>query len=42
MNPKPYSEEWWLRLDIHNALRNAIERSQREANGSRILGDKAQ
>lgn len=23
--PEPYSEEWWLRLDVRNALRKAIE-----------------
>ena len=40
MNPKPYSEEWWLRLDVRNALRKTVERSQRETEGSRILGEK--
>ena len=29
--PKPYSEEWWLRLDARNALRKAVERSRVEA-----------
>ena len=23
--PEPYSEEWWLRLDVRNALRKAVE-----------------
>jgi len=31
MKPKPYSEEWWLRLDARNALRKAVERSRVEA-----------
>jgi len=33
-NPKPYSEEWWLRLDARNALRKAVKRSKREANNN--------
>jgi len=28
--PKPYSEEWWLRLDARNALRRAVERQEAE------------
>ena len=31
--PKPESEEWWLRLDVRNALRKAVERSKKEAEG---------
>lgn len=31
MKPNPYSEEWWLRLDVRNALRKAVERSKKEA-----------
>jgi len=25
MNPKPYSEEWWIRKDIRNLLRKITE-----------------
>lgn len=28
---RPYSEEWWLCLDVRNALRKAIERSKKDA-----------
>jgi len=29
--PKPYSEEWWLRLDARNALRaNALRAVERQ------------
>ena len=28
--PRPYSEEWWLRLDVRNALRRAVERQGAE------------
>jgi len=30
MRPKPYSEEYWLRLDVRNALRKVVERSKKE------------
>jgi len=30
MKPKPYSEEWWLRLGVRTALRKAVERSKKE------------
>jgi len=33
MMPKPYSEEWWLRLDVRNALRKSVERIKKEAEG---------
>jgi len=28
--PRPYSEEWWLRLDVRNTLRKAVERNKKE------------
>lgn len=31
MSHEPYSEEWWLRLDVRNTLRKTIERSKRDA-----------
>ena len=30
MNPKPYSEDWWLRLDVRNALRKTVEINKKE------------
>ena len=36
-DPKPDSEEWWLRLDVRNALRKAIE-SVRNPNQNAVQG----
>jgi len=30
LNPKPYSEEWWIRLDIRNMLKKAVKRSKKK------------